>query len=164
MIVVSDTSPLNYLILTESVHVLNTIFGRVYAPSAVINELSHPKSPAAVRTWAMSPPEWLDVQDPTYIDPSLQLGIGETAAISLALELNADGVLIDERKGYKAAQQRGLKATTTLGILEEAHHRGLIDFERIMERLEKDTTFYVAEDVLEEFRRRVREHKPAQDQ
>jgi predicted nucleic acid-binding protein len=29
MIVVSDTSPLNYLILTESVHVLTAIFGRV---------------------------------------------------------------------------------------------------------------------------------------
>jgi len=39
MIVVSDTTPLNYLILTESIHVLPTIFGRVYAPSVVLKEL-----------------------------------------------------------------------------------------------------------------------------
>jgi predicted nucleic acid-binding protein len=164
MIVVCDTSPINYLILTESVDVLTAIFGRVYAPSAVIKELSHPRSPEAVRTWATNPPEWLAVQDPTYIDPSLQLGVGETAAISLALELNADLVLIDERKGHKADQQRGLKATTTLGILEEANHRGLLDFERTLKRLDEETTFYVAENVLEEFRRRARDHKLTQEE
>jgi predicted nucleic acid-binding protein len=159
MIVVSDTSPLNYLILTESVDVLPAIFGRVYAPSAVVKELSHPRSSEAVRSWASTPPEWLTVQDPRHIDPSIKLGVGETAAISLAVELKADRVLIDERKGYKATLQRGLKATTTLGLLEEASQRGLIDFEKTLERLDKETTFYVTEDVLEEFRRRVREQK-----
>ena len=64
MIVVSDTSPLNYLILTESVHVLPAILGRVYAPSAVVVELSHPRSPEAVRTWAGSPPQWLEGSRP----------------------------------------------------------------------------------------------------
>jgi predicted nucleic acid-binding protein len=163
MIVVSNTTPLNYLILTESVHVLPAIFGRVYAPSAVINELSHPKSPEVVRTWASNPPEWLTIQDPSQAVPSLKLGIGEAAAISLALELRADQVLIDERKGYKAALQRGLKATTTLGVLEEASHRGLIDFATVIEQLDKETTFYVTADVLEEFRRRVREQRHAQE-
>jgi predicted nucleic acid-binding protein len=78
--------------------------------------------------------------------------------------LKADRVLIDERKGYKAALQRGLYATTTLGLLEEAPHRGLIDFEMTIDRLAKATTFYVTEDVLEEFRRRVREQHNAQAQ
>ncbi len=164
MIVVSDTSPLNYLILNESVDVLSAIFGRVYVPSAVVMELSDPRSPETVRAWASNPPEWLVVQDPTQIDPSLQLGAGETAAISLAVELNADRLLIDERKGYKAALQRGLKAATTLGLLEEASHRRLIDFEKTLERLDKDTTFYVTEEVLAEFRRRVKEQQHAQEQ
>ena len=53
--------------------------------------------------------------------------------------------------------------TTTLGILEEAHYRGLIDFDRTIERLEKETTFYVTDDVLEEFKRRTRERKLAQE-
>jgi predicted nucleic acid-binding protein len=162
MIVVSDTTPLNYLILTQSIHVLPSIFGQVYAPSAVVRELSHPRSPEVVRMWAGSPPEWLIVQDPTQIDSSLQLGAGETAAISLAIELKADRVLIDERKGYKAALQRGLQATTTLGLLEEASYRGLIDFEQTVERLDKETTFYVTPDVIAEFRRRVREQQGSQ--
>jgi len=39
MIVVSDTTPLNYLILIDSAHVLPAIFGQVYAPPAVVAEL-----------------------------------------------------------------------------------------------------------------------------
>ena len=94
MIVVSDTTPLNYLILIESVHVLPALFGRVYAPSAVIHELAHPRSPEPVRRWTDSLPEWLTVQEPTRIDPSLRLGSGEAAAIALAEELKADWVLV----------------------------------------------------------------------
>ena len=55
MIVVSNTTPLNYLILTESVHVLPALFGRVYVPSAVLGELSHAKSPGPVRAFAAPP-------------------------------------------------------------------------------------------------------------
>lgn len=117
-----------------------------------------------VRTWASGPPGWLTIQDPTHIDPSLKLGVGETAAISLAVERKANVILIDERKGYKAALQRGLNVTTTLGLLEEAFHRGLIDFEKALERLDKETTFYVTEDVLAEYGRRAREQHHAQDQ
>ena len=170
MTVVSNTTPLNYLILTGTVDVLPAIFGRVYVPSAVINELSHPRSPAVVRAWANTPPAWLTVQDPTQIDPSLKLGAGEAAAIALALEIGAEHILIDERKGYKVAQQRGLGTSSTLGVLEEASHRGLIDFEAKIDRLVKETTFYVTEEVLQDFRRRIQgqerarqQEQPAQD-
>lgn len=64
--VVSDTSPLNYLILVGCVNVLPQIFGQVYAPPLVLIELGHPRSPVAVRTWAASPPEWLTLKDRAY--------------------------------------------------------------------------------------------------
>jgi predicted nucleic acid-binding protein len=129
MIVVSDTTPLSYLILTGSVHVLPAIFGRVYAPSAVIKELSHSKSPEAVRAWASSPPVWLAVQDPAHTEPQPKLGVGETVVISLALELEADRVLIDDRDGSREAKPSGLTVVGTLGVLEEAAKRGLIGIE-----------------------------------
>jgi predicted nucleic acid-binding protein len=163
MIVVSDTTPLNYLILIGSVEILPAIFGRVYAPSAVIVELLHARSPEAVRTWASRPPAWLAVQDPAHLDETLKLDPGETAAISLALELHADRVLIDERKGYKAVLQRGLKPASTLGVIAEAHYRGLIDFETTIERLERDTTFHISKEFLEEFKRQVRQKNPSQE-
>jgi len=39
MIVVSDTSPLHYLVLIRCEHVLPRLFGRVLAPPGVITEL-----------------------------------------------------------------------------------------------------------------------------
>jgi hypothetical protein len=50
MIVASDTTPLNYLIPIGSAHVLPALFGRVHAPSAVIRELAHPRSPQLSET------------------------------------------------------------------------------------------------------------------
>jgi predicted nucleic acid-binding protein len=49
MIVVSDTTPLNYLILIDAAQVLPALFGRVCAPTAVMRELSDPRGPQPVR-------------------------------------------------------------------------------------------------------------------
>ena len=156
MIVVSDTTPLNYLILLDAAHVLPALFGRVYVPSAVMTELSHPHTPDVIRTWAASPPAWLTVQDPERTDRTLTLGAGEVAAIALALELKADRILIDERKGYNAARKRGLMTSTTLGVIEEASHRGLLDFDETIDKLVESTNFYLSDEVLAEYKRQVR--------
>lgn len=43
MIIVSDTSPLNYLILIQAVHILPALYGKVYAPTEVLNDLNGAK-------------------------------------------------------------------------------------------------------------------------
>ena len=126
MIVVSDTSPLNYLILTRCEHVLPMIFGRVLVPPAVIGELRHAHTPPSVRAWVEHPPAWLEVRSPATVSSDLDLGLGETQAICLARELQADAVLIDERKATRAARQLGLRVTGTLGVLVIASRKGLI--------------------------------------
>jgi len=159
MIVVSDTTPLNYLILVDSVHVLPALFGRVFAPTAVIQELLHAKTPDAVRAWAGKPPPWLTVQDPAQLDPVLKLGDGETAAIALAEELRADWVLMDERKGTREAQSRGLHVAGTLTILEVAGAKGLLDYDRTRDLLVSETTFHVTDEVLRQSEQRFRERQ-----
>jgi predicted nucleic acid-binding protein len=165
MIVVSDTTPLNYLILIEAVEVLPALFGRVHAPKAVMLELSDPRSPQPVREWAYSPPAWLTVQEPTQVDETLskKLHKGEAEAISLAQELGADWVLIDERKASREAEGRGLRVAGTLGILEEAGARNLLDYEKTRDRLVNETSFYVTEDVLRESEHRYHERKQSQE-
>ena len=64
MIVVSDTSPLHYLILLEVVDALPNLFGQVHAPPMVIQELKHARAPETVRQWVLSPPEWLRISAP----------------------------------------------------------------------------------------------------
>ena len=148
MIVISDTGPLNYLILTDSIHVLPAIFGEVYAPPEVMAELkrSRRRELEPVRRWAKSPPRWLTVRGPAEIDQTLpaKLGRGEVEAISLAKELGADKTLLDDRDARKAAKERCLDVVGTLGILEEAARRGLIDIEQKITELKK-TTFRASE-------------------
>mgnify|MGYP001767929126 CR=1 FL=1 len=46
---------------------------------------------------------------------------GESEAIALAIELSADLILIDERKGTEAARRLGLTTIGVLGVLLEAN-------------------------------------------
>ena len=147
MIVVSDTSPLNYLVLCRAVEFLPRLYGSVYVPGAVIAELRHPASPQPVKSWLDSAPDWLVIRDPVSQQASFQLDLGETNAILLAEELHADRILIDERPGYNVARSRGLNAVGTLAVLAEAAHAGLLDLPRTLDFLESQTSFRMTPQV-----------------
>lgn len=141
MIVVSDTSPLRYLILVRAIDVLPALLGEVLIPPAVAAELMHAKTPAAVRDWFQSPPPWVKFQAPRRVDAIARLGPGEQEAIALALELDADRLLIDDNAGKQAAKRLGLNAIGTLAILDLADKQGLLDLRQALDRLENVTNF-----------------------
>jgi predicted nucleic acid-binding protein len=62
---------------------------------------------------------------------------GETAAIALAEFLAAELLLIDERDGFHAAIRRGIRATGTMGVLDLAAERGLVEFSAVIGALER---------------------------
>lgn len=158
MIVVCDTGPLNYLILVGCVEVLPELFGEVLVPAMVLMEMGDQRSPLATRSWAATPPAWLRVQEPSSIDLGLKLDPGEQAAISLAVQVRADRLLIDERLGREAAKKRGLRVVGTLGVLVEAGQRGMIDLRATIDRL-RSTSFHVHESVIAEALRSVNERR-----
>ena len=87
MIVIADTSPVNYLIRSEYIWVLPELFREVLVPRAVLGELLHPRAPAEVRQFAEQLPEWIRVVDLAKPISGLDrsLGPGEREAISVAL-------------------------------------------------------------------------------
>jgi predicted nucleic acid-binding protein len=137
VIVVADTSPLNYLIRLGHVKVLHLFYGQVVVPPAVLTEMQHPDAPQEVRTWAAFPPAWLRQVSVQHLDESLTtgLGAGEREAISLALELHADVLLIDEFLGRQQAEARNILVTGTLTILLQASLRGYLNFPEELSRL-----------------------------
>ena len=143
MIVVADTSPLNYLIQLDSTDELHSLYGRVLVPPAVMQELGDPGAPEAIRHWLLAAPSWIEVREAKeQLDVALtSLDLGEREAIQLARELHADLLLIDERKGRAEAQRLGLITRGTLGILATAGELSLIDAENLFERLLTETTF-----------------------
>ena len=154
-VVVADTTPLNYLILIGQVEMLRELFGEVIIPEAVLTELRHPKAPAAVASWLLNLPDWLRVETVVLVDPSIQLGQGETEAISLAVERQIPIVLMDERRGRSAAEARGLLAVGTLNILDLADERGLLDGVAMLETL-RQTTFRADAELLNRFEAQMR--------
>ncbi len=61
MIVVTDASPLHYLVLIGEQHLLEQLYGNVVCPQTVLDECSHPHAPEKLRLWAVEPPAWLHV-------------------------------------------------------------------------------------------------------
>jgi predicted nucleic acid-binding protein len=137
MIVVADTSPLNYLIQLGKADVLLNIYGRVLVPHAVLTEMQHPEAPTEVIAWACSPPAWLEQVEVRQLDSSLTpaLGDGERQAISLALEVHADVLLIDERLGRKEAEALQIEVAGTLAVLLHASQLGYLDFPEAIKQL-----------------------------
>jgi predicted nucleic acid-binding protein len=148
-VVVTDTTPLNYLVLIGQIDILPQLFTQVLVPAAVMTELRHPEAPATVRTWANVPtPHWLEIREPKALEPALEfLGPGERAAIALAQETGADALLIDERTGRREAERRHLRVIGTLAVLEEAGRRGLLDFGAALEQL-RQTSFRLSPFLL----------------
>ena len=146
----ADTSPIYYLLAIGHIDLLPRLFGTVLVPEAVHHELCHPAAPSVVREWAAALPVWVQV---TPVDPiddaTLQsLGAGERAAITLALSLHANLILIDERKGTAVALGKGLDVTGTLGVLGLAARRGLVDLADAFARL-KRTNFRYRQEVMD---------------
>lgn len=125
MIIISDTSPLHLLIQVGQIQVLPALFTNVVIPTEVTAELSHPNTPLPVQTFIAAPPPWLSIQQPRTLLPLSALHPEETAAISLAIELQAL-LLIDERDGRAEARSRGVRIIGAIGALEQAANAGLI--------------------------------------
>jgi predicted nucleic acid-binding protein len=69
------------------------------------------------------------------LNVTLDVDAGELEAISLAQEIHADAILIDDRVGRNAAIRCGLAVVGTVGLLEKSAARGLIDLPLVVERL-----------------------------
>lgn len=110
MIVVVDTSVLNYLIRMKRVELLHTLYGRVVIADAVREEMLANGAPADVRKWALELEGWVDVASAWVAESPLpkRLGAGERETIEIALKLAASEVLMDDQPGRLAAESVGL--------------------------------------------------------
>jgi predicted nucleic acid-binding protein len=106
-LVIADTGPVNYLILIGHIDLLPRMFERVVLPAAVHAELSTSLAPPAVQRWMADFPAWLEIAETPAAAVSTGIHKGEAAAIALAVAMHADLVLIDDRRGVRAAKQQG---------------------------------------------------------
>jgi len=149
MLVIADSSPLIALVNIGHVEVLPKLFGQVVIPPAVASEIFAASRPQAVRDFAAALPGWLTVQAPRSAEPIPELHPGESEALTLAIELHADLVLVDERRAYREAVARKLNAVGTVGDLERAAAERLLDLGVAFDRL-KRTDFWISHKLLDQ--------------
>ncbi len=129
------------------------LYQSIMIPVAVADELRSGGAPAVVRHWISNLPEWVNVRSaPVTESLGLEhLDKGEIEAISLAQDLNADILLIDEREGCKQASRLGLATTGTLGVLLIAGLNGLVNAEDAYQRLIAQTNFRSSSNLEKQF-------------
>ena len=147
MIIVSNTSPLTNLAAIGLFPVLQDLYGQIVIADAVWEELN-----AQNKMWPgrheVASAGWITTQTPTnqqaIIALRRDLDRGEAETIALALELEADLVLLDERDGRYAAQRFGLDVVGVLGILLEAKSKGFIShIKPHLDALRQKAGFYI---------------------
>ena len=157
IVVVADTSPLNYLVQIHCQELLLALYERLLVPRAVIKELTHSRTPPLVRAWASGPPKWLEIREVRSPPDATLAGLdpGEREAIQLAQEVHADLLLMDERMGVRLAKRQGLEVTGTLGVLVQAARRGLVDINAALDNL-RATDFRCTANLLEQVKQIAR--------
>jgi predicted nucleic acid-binding protein len=159
MLVVADTSPFIGLLKIGQVDVLPRLYGSVVIPSEVARELASAKRQVEIRAFITSPPQWLSIRSPKSLEAIPEIDAGECAAISLALELKADLLLIDERTGREAAIARNIRTLRTTALLFDAAKAGVLsDLRGAYEKLTA-TNFRVDRKTLNELLRKYEEFK-----
>ena len=122
MIVVSDTTPLISLLKINRLELLERLFGDVMIPTAVFDELTVDKrfrtEADQIRQKSFIVVKPVNNQESaSVLKRATGLDQGESEAIVLTDELEADLLLMDEAKGRSVSAQMGLKIMGTIGIL-----------------------------------------------
>ena len=141
MIVVSDTTPLISLLKIDRVEILEKLFGEVVLPEEVFTELTSNKR---YRTEAdkiksknfITTKNILNAASVDILKRATGLDQGESAAIILTDELQADLLLMDEVKGRTVSMQMGHRIMGTIGVLMAAYEENELTAEEVKECIE----------------------------
>lgn len=138
MKVVSNSSPLIFLSAIGMLDLLESEFGEILVPEAVFDEvtLNELKGSNEVKH-----ADWIKMQKIKNIEVLSFLPLldrGEESAIVLAIEQEADLILLDDLAGRRAAMMQGLNVMGTLGFLKVMHRKGRIkNFRDVLDGLQK---------------------------
>lgn len=124
--VIVDTSPLQYLHQLGLLNLLPDLFRRIVVPGPVIGELAAGRR-AGVDLPVPEVLSWVDVRQPESaagVFLAWDLGAGEAAVLSLALEWLGAWVVMDDRLARQAARASGIPLLGTAGILLRAKRAG----------------------------------------
>ncbi len=138
-IIVADSSCLIALSKIGELNILKQLFSHIFIPKAVYTEVAirgegRPGSKEVISA------HWIktqQVKDELAVNAlRLQLGAGESEAIVLAAETNADFIILDDWHARQAALELKLPIIGTVAVLTKAAEKGYLrDLETTLKSL-----------------------------
>jgi len=104
MLLVADTSPLISLLLIERLKLLDALYPGFIIPGAVYKELTNHNELKLFRSELLALESHVRIVDPKELSTILSIDEGEKEAIALYRQLQADFLLIDDKKARDVAQ------------------------------------------------------------
>ena len=143
MILIADSSALVALSIVDRLDILEQLFGEVYIPRAVYDEVSKENKAESYKLANYCKDRVLDIQSSANFN--ITLGQGESEAIVLYSEQKADFLLCDDKKAKKFAQSFGLRVIGSLGILLKAKESELISEIAPLIEILRDSQIFIDE-------------------
>jgi len=149
---ICNTGPLVALSMIDRIDVLRHLFKLVAVPEAVHMEiLEGGTTGAGLANYRKV--KWIKVMKSSNpLDPLLKtsLDIGEAAVIGLAREMNANVVIIDERKARKIARTiYGLHVIGSARVIVEAKRHGLLNNVGVALQSMRDSGYWIGDSIVE---------------
>jgi len=158
-VVVSNSSVVIALARICCLDFLEKLFGKIVVPEAVWQEITVGGKPGSEKVLKA---RFIHVEEmhrkrlallfKEFVDD------GEAEAITLALEINADILLADDREARSLAKKLGLQVMGTLAVIALAKYRGLISEAKPIVNKLIESGFWISEGILEEFLKKLGEH------
>jgi len=144
-VIIGDSSALVALSIMNRLDLLETVFGTIYVPQAVYDEVTISSKPQSKKLKTFLEGKIISVE--VNIE-QMGLGRGELEAIALYKNMNADFLLIDDRRAKSFAKLNDVNVIGSLGVMVLAKELGKV--ETIREDLEKllDSDVFISESLI----------------
>lgn len=147
---VSNTGPILHLSEIEFLEALN-IFSHVSIPEEVSNELikNQVSIPKKIKIISFKS-EWKDTIK--VLTNQHNLNLGESQAIALALQENADFFITDDLDARMVAKNYNLEVHGTLGIILRSFREKIIDKNTAIQKIKElhtKSTLFITKDLIE---------------
>ena len=144
--IIGDSSALVALAVMDALDILEKLFDEVLVPQAVYDEVVVPHKSQSHKL-----KNFLDnkVVSVTLDIRKMGLGDGELEAIALYQRMEADFLLIDDKRAKKFANLNGVNTIGSLGVMILAKEQGHISLLRpCLEKL-TDSNLYLSQELVE---------------
>ncbi len=152
--IIGDSSALIALVMMDRLDLLEKVFGKIYVPQAVYDEVTISDKPQSAQLEEFLSDKVIAVE---LNISKMGLGQGELEAIALYKSMDADFLLIDDKRAKSFAKLNSLNVIGSLGVMLLAKEQGFVEF--IRADLEKlvNSGLYISQSLVDRVLREVGE-------